>query len=96
MDPLAVLALVADVRRALWALERTAAVAARRSGSSWRDLGRALGVSHQAAHGRFRAVDPRPRRERDPEDAELEQIARRFAGGGRHPELTGCGPVKGG
>jgi hypothetical protein len=63
-----------QTRLALAALERALVVKAREANASWREIGAALGVSGQAAHRRFRSVDPLPPRERDPILAELDAL----------------------
>ena len=73
-------------------LERSLVIAARNDGCSWREIASALGVSRQAAHRRFRAIDPRPPRETDDLYAEALELARRFAEADE-PLLTGPGPI---
>lgn len=48
---------IAELRLHLDAAERTAARHARQAGNSWEVIGEAAGISKQAAHKKFRAVD---------------------------------------
>jgi hypothetical protein len=63
-----------ETRAALMAVERTLVVTAREGHATWHEIGAALGVSGQAAHRRFRSIDPLPPRERDPIQAELDAL----------------------
>jgi hypothetical protein len=60
---------VTSLRQTLDCLERELVVAARRNGSTWQEVGGALGISRQAAHARHRPFvnhadgdSPRPSR----------------------------------
>ena len=52
--PLRGLREVTALRQTLDRLERELVVAARRNGSTWQEVGGALGISRQAAHARHR------------------------------------------
>ncbi|MFE7752121.1 hypothetical protein [Streptomyces sp. NPDC057428] len=59
--PLAALTAVAQLEAAAAAASISAAAAAQQRGSSWTDIGKAVGTSKQAAHQRFaRHLKPRP------------------------------------
>jgi len=64
------LALLSDLdavaREAADALDRVV-VLARAQGATWREIGEALGISHQSAHQRWRAHDPEIQRTTDVE-----------------------------
>lgn len=74
------LAQVRATRIAVMSLERSLVASARRSSVTWREIGEALGVTTQAAHRRFRAVDPTSRvRAVDPLKKELDELYGRSA-----------------
>ncbi|WP_156754073.1 hypothetical protein [Actinokineospora pegani] len=55
--PEVALKLLAEIDRWTGPLAEEAVTAARAQGSTWADVGAALGVSRQAAHERFRAIE---------------------------------------
>ncbi len=62
IDPEAGLAAIAQLRRLVEEAEAVQVERARGRGWSWEDIGRALGVSKQAAHHKHGGVRRRPRR----------------------------------
>ncbi|MEE6257719.1 hypothetical protein [Plantactinospora sonchi] len=56
--PLQALGILAEVERWQRPLTERAVLAAREAGLSWAEIGKALGISRQSAHERFRNVAP--------------------------------------
>jgi hypothetical protein len=82
-----------EARATLAGLERALVVTAREGSASWREIGAALGMTQQAAHKRFRSIDPLPPRERNPFLAELDALHGPFERRDRQHTLTGSDPV---
>lgn len=68
--PLDVLRVIGTYRRYLDAIEEHAVRAARRTGTTWEDIGAALGVSRQAAWQRLRQAEEAVRAAADPDGRE--------------------------